>query len=114
MIGVTDTAWTLILLLLTLAALLVMRRRTPVLFWWLVGYPTVTLRVLVSYGATMDACGLTVPASAVRRATARMMGREAAPVPPRRSLPRPTGYATPGALTQCTSARLSRDGSNCA
>lgn len=53
--------------------------------------PAVTLRVLVSYRATMDACGLTVPASAVRRATARMMGREAAPVPPRRSLPRPTG-----------------------
>ncbi|WP_326577463.1 FtsK/SpoIIIE domain-containing protein [Streptomyces europaeiscabiei] len=87
----TDSVWTLILVLLALAALLVMRRRTPALFWWLVGYPAVTLRVLVSYRATMDACGLTVPASAVRRATARMMGREAAPVPPRRSLPRPTG-----------------------
>ena len=77
--------------LLALAALLVMRRRMPVLFWWLVGYPVVALRVLVSYRATMDACGLTVPASAVRRATARMIGRQAAPVPPRRSFPRPTG-----------------------
>ncbi|MHC3390514.1 FtsK/SpoIIIE domain-containing protein [Streptomyces lavendulocolor] len=77
--------------LLVLVALLAVRRRSPVLFWWLVGYPLVALRVLASYRATMDACGLTVQASAVRRATARMVGREAAPVPPRRSLPRPTG-----------------------
>ncbi|MDX2936365.1 FtsK/SpoIIIE domain-containing protein [Streptomyces ipomoeae] len=63
----------------------------PVLFWWAVGYPVVALRVLVSYRATMDACGLTVPASAVRRATARMVGRQAAPVPPRHSFPLPTG-----------------------
>ncbi|MEU0717767.1 FtsK/SpoIIIE domain-containing protein [Streptomyces lavendulocolor] len=77
--------------LLVLVVLLAVRRRSPVLFWWLVGYPLAALRVLASYRATMDACGLTVPASAVRRATARMVGREAAPVPPRRSLPRPTG-----------------------
>jgi S-DNA-T family DNA segregation ATPase FtsK/SpoIIIE len=81
----TDALWVLVL---TVAALVVVRRRLPVLFWWLIGYPAVTLRVLTSYRATMDACGLTVPASAVRRATARMMGRQAAPVPPRRSLPR--------------------------
>ncbi|MFF3162809.1 FtsK/SpoIIIE domain-containing protein [Streptomyces sp. NPDC003273] len=87
----TDALWVLMLLLLAAAVLVAVRRRLPVLFWWLVGYPVVTLRVLTSYRATMDACGLTVPASAVRRATARMMGRQAAPVPPRRSLPRPTG-----------------------
>ncbi|MFD3731455.1 FtsK/SpoIIIE domain-containing protein [Streptomyces sp. NPDC058632] len=87
----TDTVWTLVLALVGLAALLVLRRRLPVTFWWLVGYPLVALRVLTTYRATMDACGLTVPASAVRRATARLIGREAAPVPPRRSLPLPTG-----------------------
>uniref|UniRef100_UPI0040400779 FtsK/SpoIIIE domain-containing protein n=1 Tax=Streptomyces sp. SS7 TaxID=3108485 RepID=UPI0040400779 len=65
--------------------------RGPVAFWWLGGYPLVALRVLTTYRATMDACGLTVPASAVRRATARLVGREAAPVPPRRSFPLPTG-----------------------
>ena len=54
-------------------------------------YPLVALRVVTTYRATMDACGLTVPASAVRRATARLVGREAAPVPPRRSFPLPTG-----------------------
>ncbi|MEV5430608.1 FtsK/SpoIIIE domain-containing protein [Streptomyces sp. NPDC052701] len=86
-----DVVRTFLPVLLTAAALLVLRRRLPVLFWWLAGYPVVALRVLVSYRATMDACGLTVPASAVRRATARMMGRQAAPVPPRRSLPLPTG-----------------------
>ncbi|WP_320781960.1 FtsK/SpoIIIE domain-containing protein [Streptomyces sp. CRN 30] len=87
----TDVVWVLGAGLLALAALLVIRHRLPVLFWWLVGYPVVSVRVLASYRATMDACGLTVPASAVRRATARVLGREAAPVPPRRSLPCPTG-----------------------
>ncbi|MFG2730741.1 FtsK/SpoIIIE domain-containing protein [Streptomyces canus] len=87
----TDTVWTLVLGLVGLAALLVLRRRLPVAFWWLVGYPLVGLRVLTTYRATMEACGLTVPASAVRRATARLIGRQAAPVPPRRSLPLPTG-----------------------
>ncbi|WSB91857.1 FtsK/SpoIIIE domain-containing protein [Streptomyces cellulosae] len=87
----TDALWILLLALLVAAALVAVRRRLPVLFWWLVGYPAVTLRVLTTYRATMDACGLTVPASAVRRATARMLGRQAAPVPPRRSLPLPTG-----------------------
>ncbi|MGW0945962.1 FtsK/SpoIIIE domain-containing protein [Streptomyces sp. NPDC002623] len=87
----TDSLWALVLCLLAVAALLVLRRRLPVAFWWLVGYPFVALRVLTTYRATMDACGLTVPASAVRRATARVLGREAAPVPPRRTLPLPTG-----------------------
>ncbi|MEU3282730.1 FtsK/SpoIIIE domain-containing protein [Streptomyces antibioticus] len=87
----TDTVWTLALCLVALVALLVLRRRSPVAFWWLVGYPLVAVRVVTTYRATMDACGLTVPASAVRRATARLVGREAAPVPPRRSFPRPTG-----------------------
>ncbi|MFJ8997425.1 FtsK/SpoIIIE domain-containing protein [Streptomyces sp. NPDC102359] len=87
----TDALWVLLLALLMAAALVAVRRRLPVLFWWLVGYPAVTLRVLATYRATMDACGLTVPASAMRRATARMLGRQAAPVPPRRSLPLPTG-----------------------
>ncbi|WP_327315468.1 FtsK/SpoIIIE domain-containing protein [Streptomyces sp. NBC_01235] len=86
-----NIVWVLTLCLLALAALLVLRRRLPVAFWWLVGYPFVALRVLTTYRATMDACGLTVPASAVRRATARVIGREAAPVPPRRTLPLPTG-----------------------
>ncbi|MER6955776.1 FtsK/SpoIIIE domain-containing protein [Streptomyces sp. NPDC000618] len=87
----TNSLWALALCLLAVAALLVLRRRLPVAFWWLVGYPFVALRVLTTYRATMDACGLTVPASAVRRATARVIGREAAPVPPRRSFPWPTG-----------------------
>ncbi|MET9505429.1 FtsK/SpoIIIE domain-containing protein [Streptomyces sp. NPDC006622] len=87
----TDSIWMLALCLLAVVALLVLRRRMPAVFWWLVGYPFVALRVLTTYRATMDACGLTVPASAVRRATARMIGRQAAPVPPRRSFPRPTG-----------------------
>ncbi|MGW4440151.1 FtsK/SpoIIIE domain-containing protein [Streptomyces sp. NPDC004596] len=86
-----ETVRLLMPVLLVLVALLVVRRRMPAVFWWLVGYPVVALRVLVSYRATMDACGLTVPASAVRRATARMMGRQAAPVPPRHSFPLPTG-----------------------
>ncbi|MFJ6523997.1 FtsK/SpoIIIE domain-containing protein [Streptomyces longwoodensis] len=87
----TDTVWVLTLCLVGVVALLVLRRRMPVAFWWLVGYPLVALRVVTTYRATMDACGLTVPASAVRRATARLVGKEAAPVPPRRSLPLPTG-----------------------
>ncbi|WP_405934397.1 FtsK/SpoIIIE domain-containing protein [Streptomyces longwoodensis] len=87
----TDTVWVLTLCLVGVVALLVLRRRRPVAFWWLVGYPLVALRVVTTYRATMDACGLTVPASAVRRATARLVGKEAAPVPPRRSLPLPTG-----------------------
>ncbi|MCP9958573.1 FtsK/SpoIIIE domain-containing protein [Streptomyces sudanensis] len=86
-----DVVRVLLPVVLVLVVLLAVRRRSPVLFWWLVGYPLVALRVLASYRATMDACGLTVPASPVRRATARMVGRQAAPVPPRRSLPRPTG-----------------------
>ncbi|WP_228329542.1 FtsK/SpoIIIE domain-containing protein [Streptomyces fungicidicus] len=86
-----DIVRVLLPVLLVVAALLVLRRRLPVLFWWLVGYPAVALRVLTSYRATMDACGLTVPASAVRRATARVVGWQAAPVPPRHSLPWPTG-----------------------
>ncbi|MFI9267808.1 FtsK/SpoIIIE domain-containing protein [Streptomyces werraensis] len=87
----TDALWVLVPTLLAVAALVAVRRRLPVLFWWLVGYPVVALRVLATYRATMDACGLTVPASAMRRATARMIGRQAAPVPPRHSLPLPTG-----------------------
>ncbi|MEU0343593.1 FtsK/SpoIIIE domain-containing protein [Streptomyces bobili] len=87
----TDSVWMLVLCLLAVVGLMVLRRRRPAVFWWLVGYPFVALRVLTTYRATMDACGLTVPASAVRRATARMIGRQAAPVPPRRSFPRPTG-----------------------
>jgi S-DNA-T family DNA segregation ATPase FtsK/SpoIIIE len=87
----TDALWVLVPALLAVAALVAVRRRLPVLFWWLAGYPVVALRVLATYRATMDACGLTVPASAMRRATARMVGRQAAPVPPRRSLPLPTG-----------------------
>ncbi|MFJ7019482.1 FtsK/SpoIIIE domain-containing protein [Streptomyces sp. NPDC101117] len=87
----TDALWVLVPALLAVAALVAVRRRLPVLFWGLVGYPVIALRVLATYRATMDACGLTVPASAMRRATARMIGRQAAPVPPRRSLPRPTG-----------------------
>ncbi|MFF6808805.1 FtsK/SpoIIIE domain-containing protein [Streptomyces sp. NPDC012403] len=86
-----DIVRVLLPVLLVLAALLVLRRRLPVLFWWLVGFPAVALRVLTSYRATMDACGLTVPASAIRRATARVVGWQAAPVPPRHSLPWPTG-----------------------
>ncbi|WP_435848162.1 hypothetical protein [Streptomyces griseoluteus] len=70
-----DTVRVLLPVLLVVITLLVVRRRMPVLFWWLVGYPVVALRVLISYRATMDACDLTVPASAVHRATARLMGR---------------------------------------
>jgi S-DNA-T family DNA segregation ATPase FtsK/SpoIIIE len=77
---VTDTVWALALCLVALVALLVVRRRLPVAFWWLVGYPLVALRVLATYRATMDACGLTVPASAVRRATARTGSTATSPV----------------------------------
>ncbi|MFC9925427.1 FtsK/SpoIIIE domain-containing protein [Streptomyces sp. NPDC127190] len=87
----TEVVRVMLPVLLTVVVLLVVRRRVPVVFWWLIGYPAVALRVLVSYRATMDACGLTVPASAIRRATARMVGRQAAPVPPRRTFPLPTG-----------------------
>lgn len=87
----TDALWVLVPVLLAVAVLVAVRRRLPLLFWLLVGYPAVALRVLATYRATMDACGLTVPASAMCRATARMVGRQAAPVPPRRSLPLPTG-----------------------
>ena len=47
-----DIVRVLLPVLLVLVALLVLRRRLPVLFWWLIGYPAVALRVLTSYRAT--------------------------------------------------------------
>ncbi|MFI2350882.1 FtsK/SpoIIIE domain-containing protein [Streptomyces sp. NPDC019443] len=67
------------------------RKAHPAVYWSMVGLPLSTARLLVSYGSTMDACGLTVPPSRLRalavRATTR---RDVRPVPPRRGLVRPT------------------------
>jgi S-DNA-T family DNA segregation ATPase FtsK/SpoIIIE len=67
------------------------RRAHPALWWSTVGLPVSAVRLVASYGSTMDACGLTVEPSrlwalAVRAATRR----EVRPVPPRRGLIRPT------------------------
>ncbi|MFI1014226.1 FtsK/SpoIIIE domain-containing protein [Streptomyces sp. NPDC020965] len=73
-------------LLLVLAA-----TRYPALRWSLVGLPLATVRVLISYGAVMDSCGLAVAPSRLRalavRATTRRQVRR---VPPRRGIVRPT------------------------
>lgn len=67
------------------------RKAYPAVYWATVGLPLSAARLVVSYGSTMDACGLTVEPSRLRalavRATTR---REVRPVPPRRGLLRPT------------------------
>ncbi|MFG2495671.1 FtsK/SpoIIIE domain-containing protein [Streptomyces caniferus] len=67
------------------------RKAHPTAYWTTVGLPLSVVRLLASYGSTMDACGLTVEPSQLRalavRATTR---REVRPVPPRRGIPRPT------------------------
>ncbi|MGW3412424.1 FtsK/SpoIIIE domain-containing protein [Streptomyces sp. NPDC000888] len=67
------------------------RKAHPAVYWATVGLPSSVVRLMASYGSTMDACGLTVAPSRLRamavRATTR---REVRPVPPRRGLIRPT------------------------
>ncbi|WP_329397981.1 FtsK/SpoIIIE domain-containing protein [Streptomyces lydicus] len=67
------------------------RKAHPAAYWSTVGLPLSVVRLMASYGSTMDACGLTVEPSRLRalavRATTR---REVRPVPPRRGIPRPT------------------------
>ncbi|MCC9311705.1 conjugal transfer protein TraS [Kitasatospora sp. RB6PN24] len=68
-----------------------LKARHPSAYWCTVGLTSTTARLLGSYGAVMDACGLTVAPSRLRalavRATTR---REVRPVPPRRGVLRPT------------------------
>lgn len=66
------------------------RTRYPAAFWAAVGLPVAVVRLVATYTAVMDACGLTVPpprwrALAVQAATRR----EVRPVPPRRGMIRP-------------------------
>ncbi|MFB7947219.1 FtsK/SpoIIIE domain-containing protein [Kitasatospora phosalacinea] len=67
------------------------RVKAPALYWSAVGLPIAAARFSVTYGSTMDACGLTVAPSSLRvaimRATTR---REIRPVPPRIRRIRPT------------------------
>ncbi|MET8558954.1 FtsK/SpoIIIE domain-containing protein [Streptomyces sp. NPDC004959] len=67
------------------------RAKHPAAYWSTVGRPISTARLIGSYGSVMEACGLTVAPSRLRvlavKATTR---REVRPVPPRRSLIRPT------------------------
>ncbi|MCU7823197.1 FtsK/SpoIIIE domain-containing protein [Kitasatospora sp. DSM 101779] len=68
-----------------------LKARHPSAYWCTFGLAGTTARLLGSYGAVMDSCGLTVAPSRLRvlavRATTR---REVRPVPPRRGLIRPT------------------------
>ncbi|WP_127356054.1 FtsK/SpoIIIE domain-containing protein [Actinacidiphila soli] len=67
-----------------------LRAQHPAVYWSTVGLPASTVRLVGSYAAVMDACGLTVAPSRLRamaiRATTR---REVRPVPPRRGIIRP-------------------------
>ncbi|MCH0566059.1 MULTISPECIES: FtsK/SpoIIIE domain-containing protein [unclassified Streptomyces] len=67
------------------------RARHPGVYWSAVGLPLSTVRLLSSYSAVMEACGLTVAPSRLRvlalKATTR---REIRAVPPRRGIIRPT------------------------
>ncbi|WP_405955592.1 FtsK/SpoIIIE domain-containing protein [Streptomyces phaeochromogenes] len=67
------------------------RHAHPAAYWSTVGLPVSVVRLMASYSATMDACGLTVAPSRLRvlavKATTR---REVRPVPPRRGMIRPT------------------------
>ncbi|MGW0331263.1 FtsK/SpoIIIE domain-containing protein [Streptomyces sp. NPDC003011] len=76
---------TTILLLIALAALvglaLLLRWRRPTWYWLTFGIALAMLRVSMRYASVMEACRLTVPASRMRRAMARWMGK---PVPQQR------------------------------
>ncbi|MFF0445950.1 FtsK/SpoIIIE domain-containing protein [Streptomyces sp. NPDC004609] len=67
------------------------RTAHPAAFWLAVGLPFSVVRLLVTYGSVMDACGLTVRPSRLRALAVRVTTRrEVRPVPPRRGLLRPT------------------------
>ncbi|PJE97192.1 conjugal transfer protein TraS [Streptomyces carminius] len=67
------------------------KSRHPAAWWPVAGLPLSVVRLLASYGAVMDSCGLTVPPSRLRMlATWATTRREVRPVPPRRGLIRPT------------------------
>ncbi|MFD8328815.1 FtsK/SpoIIIE domain-containing protein [Streptomyces lydicus] len=58
--------------------------RAPRVFWSLVGLPVTLGRFTVTYGSTMDVCGLTVQPSRLRAFMARNIARrEVQPVPPK-------------------------------
>jgi S-DNA-T family DNA segregation ATPase FtsK/SpoIIIE len=65
-------------LVLVVAAAGLLRWRRPAWFWLTFGVTLAALRVLVSYGSVMEACGLTVPPSRWRLRLARLTNR---PVP---------------------------------
>ncbi|MGW3241849.1 FtsK/SpoIIIE domain-containing protein [Streptomyces sp. NPDC001070] len=72
-------------LLLVLAfGLAYARSRFPAVFWLLVGLPLAWGRFVITYGSTMDACGLTVTPSRLRAFVIRTVGRrEVRPIPPK-------------------------------
>lgn len=58
--------------------------RAPRVYWSLVGLPVTLGRFTVTYGSTMDVCGLTVQPSRLRAFMARNIARrEVQPVPPK-------------------------------
>ncbi|KOU30889.1 plasmid transfer protein [Streptomyces sp. WM6372] len=59
--------------------------RAPRLFWSVVGLPVARVRFAVTYGATMDVCGLTVQPSRFRAFLVRNVARrsDVQPVPPK-------------------------------
>ncbi|MGA5405787.1 FtsK/SpoIIIE domain-containing protein [Streptomyces lavendulocolor] len=64
-------------LALVVAGLLVLRHQRPVWFWYAVGAPAKLARILVTYRAVMEACGLTEPPSRLRMALAATTNRTA-------------------------------------
>ncbi|WP_330293576.1 FtsK/SpoIIIE domain-containing protein [Streptomyces sp. NBC_00576] len=62
-------------LVLVVAAAGLLRWRRPAWYWLAFGVTLATLRVLVRYGAVMDACGLTVPPARWRLVLARTTNR---------------------------------------
>ncbi|MFF2940132.1 FtsK/SpoIIIE domain-containing protein [Streptomyces niveus] len=77
--------------LAVVAGLLYARKAYPAVCWVLIGLPLSVVRLMASYGSTMDACGLTVQPSRLRAVAVRAITRrEVRPVPPRRGLLRPT------------------------
>ncbi|MET9554312.1 FtsK/SpoIIIE domain-containing protein [Streptomyces sp. NPDC006645] len=77
--------------LAVIAGVLYARKAYPAVYWVVIGMPLSVVRLMASYGSTMDACGLTVQPSRLRAVAVRTMTRrEVRPVPPRRGLLRPT------------------------
>ncbi|GAB2575642.1 FtsK/SpoIIIE domain-containing protein [Streptomyces capparidis] len=68
----------------------VARVKAPSVYWATVGLPVTVARVSSSYRNVMDACGLTVQPTRLRRLIAKATDCEVLPVPPRRTGMRPT------------------------